>query len=341
MKTVKNTISFLLVSISTLLLAACGGGSGSTNNNDINIPTAGISVTSANAKPVSAEVLGSLSIVRGASAGIEVLEGVSISTQPGQFNYSDFIISQLSHVVEMDYLPGTATSGVAVQYSDTCTDGGTVTITGNVSVQNSLTAGDTLTLSYNNCALFNYTINGSMSLTVSQVTANYTGIAPFTLGVDVVLSNLSVNDMGSVFTSNGDMSFLIDVDGAGNDDMQISGNSLTASTSNQAVRLTNYLYDMAFTSTNDFTVSLQGTISSTNLNGSVTYTTPTPFTGNGTVYSGNPTAGELHITTSADSSQAWLIALSDGANVQIDLDTNGDNTVDDTVMTTWTELENL
>ncbi|MCU7916635.1 MAG: hypothetical protein KZQ65_12305 [Candidatus Thiodiazotropha sp. (ex Gloverina cf. vestifex)] len=49
----------------------------------------------------------------------------------------------------------------------------------------------------------------------------------------------------------------------------------------------------------------------------------------------------MHITTSADSSQAWLTAQPDGINVQVDIDSDGDNNIDSTVMTTWAELEGL
>jgi hypothetical protein len=46
-----------------------------------------------------------------------------------------------------------------------------------------------------------------------------------------------------------------------------------------------------------------------------------------------------HNTT--DDRQAWVIAQADGVNIQIDIDMDGDEVVDLTVMTTWSELQDL
>jgi len=121
--------------------------------------------------------------------------------------------------------------------------------------------------------------------------------------------------------------------------MSLSGNSLTTSTDSEIERLTNYLYGLTYNAVSDFSISLRGTIASAKIDGIVSYTIITPSTGNDFVSLGNPTAGELHITTTADSSQAWLIAQADGINVEIDTDGNG--TVDSIVMTTWPELQAL
>ncbi|MEJ2593230.1 MAG: hypothetical protein P8178_17905 [Candidatus Thiodiazotropha sp.] len=340
MRTAYNKTLFLIASISTLTLSACGGGGGSTNLG-INVPTTGVSLTTTNARPVGATVLGSVDTVQGASSGVSALTGVSINNQPGHFNYADFIVRELSQAVASDALPGGNATGVAVQTTLDCLTSGTVSVSGDVADPNTLTAGDSLTFSFNNCNVDGYVTNGGMDLSVSYVTPNFTGIEPFTLDVDVVLHSLSVNDSGSSYSANGDMSLLIDVDSVGNESVRLSGSSLATTASTESTLLSNYQYDMNYATNADFSVSLQGTVASTKIDGAVSFTTLTNFTGNDNVYGGYPTAGELHITTTADSSQAWVIALSDGTNVQIDLDTNGDDTVDSTVMTTWTELESL
>jgi hypothetical protein len=95
------------------------------------------------------------------------------------------------------------------------------------------------------------------------------------------------------------------------------------------------------TSMGDNSVMLQGTLTSTKIDGSVSYASITAFAGNDNLYSGNIAAGELHISISADISQTWLTALSDGLNIQINIDTDGNNLDDATVMTTWSELQSL
>ncbi|MEJ2453014.1 MAG: hypothetical protein P8103_02500 [Candidatus Thiodiazotropha sp.] len=340
MHIISKSTAILISLLTALVLAACGGGGGGGGVPGTNVPTAGVSITTSNAKPVSAAVLDSVDTVEGSTAGVGILTGVSVVSTTDGFNYPDFIVSQLNKLLSQDMLVGGNLSGVAISETYNCTSG-TFNVTGNIADVNTLTAGDTLTISFSNCSDSGVVINGSMSMTFTQVSAGFDGFAPFTLGINVVMTNFSVNDSGYVISTNGDMSMLLSVDASGNESMQLSGSSLSSSAGGEAELLTNYAYDMMYSSAGAYSVTLQGTLASTKIDGSVSYTTITPFTGNDYVGSGNPTGGELHITTSADSSQAWLIAQPDGVNVQIDIDTDGDNTVDETVMTTWTELQSL
>jgi hypothetical protein len=67
----------------------------------------------------------------------------------------------------------------------------------------------------------------------------------------------------------------------------------------------------------------------------VTYSTPVVFTGFDNDY---PDTGELLVE--GDSSSARLIAM-DNVNVRIEIDADGDGTIDDTIDTTWAELAAL
>lgn len=75
-------------------------------------------------------------------------------------------------------------------------------------------------------------------------------------------------------------------------------------------------------------------------NVNVTFTTITPFTGNVDVSEGNPTAWQLQLT-GQDGTQAWVTAQPDGINVEIGLALLGGSTPDTTVMTAWSELEEI
>jgi hypothetical protein len=338
MRTTYNKTTMLLTAIATLTLSACGGGGGGTS---LGIPTTGVSLTATNAKPVSAEVLNSTNTVQNATAGTTIIPGVSISTQAGHFNYADFIVKKLTQTIESKALIDSIATGVAVQTQLNCATSGNFTVSGTVADQDYLTADDSLTYRFNNCNTDGTVINGSMSLSVNSVSDFYTGDAPYTLDIDVVMTRLSVNDSGIIYTSNGDISMRLDVDASGNETAQRSSTSLSSTAAAGGVILSNYQNDLTYASNADFTASMQGTIASTKIDGAVSFTTLTALTGNDNIYNGYPTAGEMHITTTADSSQAWVTALSDGVNVQIDLDLDGDDSVDDTVMTTWTELESL
>lgn len=334
----------LALFLSALILTACGGGGGGGGNSNINVPTGGVSITTGNAKPISAEVFYSIDTVQGATLGASMLTGVSVQNTTNEFNYPDLILQQLNNALANSTLFGSGATGVAISGTIPCTQG-QVSISGDMANPNtsSLTVGDTINLSFSNCTEIGVTLNGTMAMTITNVGTGFElfQLPPYTLGIDVVVNNFSVSEGGMTVTGNGDIAMLISEGASGGSSLVLSGNSLSASSGSQGEILTNYLYDIQYTATDDFTVSLDGTIASTLINGSVSYTTITPFTGNDKLYAGYPTAGEVHVTTSIDSSQAWITALSDGSTVQIDIDTDGDSTVDDTVMTTWTELESL
>ncbi|MCU7851053.1 MAG: hypothetical protein KZQ80_02450 [Candidatus Thiodiazotropha sp. (ex Monitilora ramsayi)] len=334
----KNLFTIVLTA---LVVAACGGGGGGTSSGST-VPTAGVSITTANAKTVSAATLDSIDTVQGATSGADFLPAVSINGQPGSFNYPDFFTRQLDRFSVVESMSSGNVSGVAISGVDNCSGGGTVSVSGNIFTTGSLTAGDTISLVFNNCIHLGDVANGSMSMTITQISPGYDGNPPYTLGINVVLSGFSVNASGFVITSNGDLAMLTDEDLSDNINMILSGTSLTATAGGQSEMLRNYRYEiMANLIGGPFSFSLQGTFASTRINGAISYSTITPFTGNDLVGTGEATIGELHITTSADNSQAWLIAQPDGINVQIDIDLDGDNTVDNTVMTTWTELYSL
>ncbi|MCU7906806.1 MAG: hypothetical protein KZQ76_13380 [Candidatus Thiodiazotropha sp. (ex Epidulcina cf. delphinae)] len=343
MEPTKTRVTTLIITVATLIITACGGGGGdSGGDGGVIVPTSGVSISATNAKSITAAAINSVDTVQGMTAGTAVLTGVSVNAPASDFNYPDFFVQQLAWLSALDNLPKDSVTGVTISESEACANGGSVGLAGNVNNLNVLTAGDSLTLSFHDCPVGGSVTNGAMSLTVTRITPNFAGNPPYTLGLEVVLTNLSVNDGGLVATGSGDMSMLLTVDSAGNESMVLAGDSLTTSASGQAETLSNYRYEITINDfTGNYSLSLLSTFAGTEIGGSVSVTTITPFTGNDFVGAGDPTAGQLHVTTSIDGSQLWLIAQPDGINVQIDIDTDGDNSVDSTVMTTWAELESL
>lgn len=161
----------------------------------------------------------------------------------------------------------------------------------------------------------------------------------------MVLNRFAVTYGGATVTNDGDMSLVFDVGASGNSQVTFSGNTLTSTTSTgRGTRLTQYLYDtQSDDATGDYSSTQQGTLASTGIDSAVSFATTSPFTGNDFVGDGNPTAGRLHITTDADTSQAWLTAQSDGVHVEITVDSGGNGIVDGdgTLTTTWAELQGL
>jgi hypothetical protein len=79
-------------------------------------------------------------------------------------------------------------------------------------------------------------------------------------------------------------------------------------------------------------LSASGTLDSTQLAGVVQYSTPVTFAGEGFDY---PSSGALLVE--GENSSARLTAI-DNVNVTIEVDSNGDGVIDDTINTTWADL---
>ena len=343
MLSVKSCIRILIAALATCLVAACGGGGGGSSS----LPATGVSITSANAKQVSAVVVDSVNTVEGATGGAAFLTGVSVTAQASDFNYPDFFVDQLHRISTLGSLPnGGSVTGVTIPpTTDSCTllggTSGTFTVSGNI--DDPPVAGNSITVTYNSCILGTTILNGSMTINFTQVAGDLVN-PPYTMVLTVSLSGFSVTDTvtGLAVASSGDMTMSIDEALNGDINLVLSGSSLSSSAAGVTETLSSYVYDILGNDlSGDFSIDLRGTIASTVIGGSVSFDALAPFMGNDFVFNGNPTAGELHITTSLDSSQAWVTAQNDGMTVLIEVDLDGDNIVDDTISTTWTELENL
>jgi hypothetical protein len=335
MKSIKRHITLPALAITALTIVSCGGGGGDGGGTSSNP----ISLTASNAKPVSAEILDSSDTVQGTTAGPAILTRGAVNPEASDFNFPEFVVQQLAQVQALGTPPNTTLAGAIISpYTYSCTSSGQFTLSGNdADGSGDLTAGDSVTLAFASCIESGVSVNGSISMTITQLTGDIIN-APYTLGVDVTLTNLSVSVSGHSATSNGDMSMLIAEDGSQNQTFELSGNSLTSWVLGQRETLTNYLYEFALNDvTGAYTFSLQGTFANTTIGGSVTYTTVTPFTGTDP---NDPTAGELHIVGSGGS-QAWLTADPGGSVVYIDVDADGDGTAETQITTSWAELDSL
>jgi hypothetical protein len=332
MKPIMKYLNLPALAISALLIASCGGGGG---GDDGGTPSSSVSLTSSNAKSVSAEVLDSSETVQGATAGPAILTGVSVETTTIDFNYTEFVVQQLIQVESQGVVPSATLAGVIPSGTVSCTSDGTWTISGtDADNSDTITAGDTINLVFDNCDQGSVTVNGSISMGITQLVGDLT-TPPYTLGVSVTLTNLSVTVDGHSATSSGDMSMLIEQDGSNNETYELSGSSLSSTVSGNTVTLSDYHYEFTLNDVSGaYSISLQGTFTSSEINGSVSYTTTTPFTG---IEPGDPTAGALHITGD-NGSQVWVTADSNGTTVYIDVDADGDGTAETQIVTTWADL---
>jgi len=344
MTNASNGTAIFFAATTSLIFTACGGGdNGDDHGNTVILPTSGITITSSNAQRIGAAVVNSVGTLQGTTSGTGVFTTVSIPPQIGRINFRDFILQQLRVVPDLGPLPGDNVAGKILSETLSCPDGGNVNLSGEVADQNTLTVDDVINLSFSICDIDGYVSNGSVAITVTRVVGN-DGKRPFTLGVDMVVNGLAVSYDGTTVTSDGDMAMFLDAGASGDDHVTFSGNAMTStSSSGQVGLLTDYLCDIQVSdSTGEYSITPQGNLAATQIDGSVFFATTTPFTGNAFVGSGAPTAGQVHITTETDNSQAWLTAQPDGIHVMIttDRDGNGIEDEDGTITTTWADLQN-
>jgi len=344
MKSAKFTTVTLFFAIMALLLAACGGGGGGGDDSTAvpTAPAAGVSITADNAPLISAEVLRSVDIIQGFQVVGDVLPAVQVNPAGTEFNYSDFFVQQLKRLPALALSSSdVSVTGITIDPTREDCDFGTMTTSGEVTDLNVLTVGDVITIKFNRCELDGIILNGTMSMTITGLSDNFDFTPPYALGVDVVLTVFSVEAGGQSASADGDMSMLLTENANGDETLGLTGNSLTAWGGGKVETLTNYHYDLSWEAVGFYSFELQGTLASTVIGGSVSFSSTTPFTGNEIEFDGNPTSGVLWITTSADASQALFSAQFNGIDVFIEVDADGDGNYETLIPITWVELEAL
>jgi len=136
-------------------------------------------------------------------------------------------------------------------------------------------------------------------------------------------------------TSDGTVSATIDTTNALSLFTGVSGELMTLDRNQSSERLTEFLSSLNVDVSQQIPTYVRtssGTLDSTQLAGVVRYSTPVAFQGLGNDF---PNAGEFLVQGAASSLR--LIA-ENNTDVRIELDTDGDGNVDETIETTWAEL---
>ena len=218
-----------------------------------------------------------------------------------------------------------------------CEVSGSITISGDLAdpITPSLTEGDVISVDADNCDDgLGEVIDGVMDLSVGAFEGDLlSGLYDLTMSMDLTV--FSVRTAGETLTSSGDANVIINNLAAPSVSAEVSGISMTTQSGTLTETLSNYMSAQTLDAGQQpapYTLNSNGTLDSTELAGSVTYSTPVTFEG---FDNGYPQTGELLVT--GDSSSARLIAL-DAVNVRVEIDSDGDGTVDDVIDTTWAAL---
>jgi len=323
----KMLIKTLVLGAGLSLVAACGGGGGGGSNPPVVIaPDATISSQNA------VEIAG------------DVVTGVLDTGELGAFGGSGLIGADSGAGPAMSKASATAANkGVNVILSapfgpevSPCAMGGNVSVSGNLSSQDTLTPGDTITARFTICDDGEgEVVNGVLTLDVDTFDGDL--LSGFVaIGVTMGFQGFSVTENGEITTVQGGLSVLIDTRNYPLSTFTMSSGSLSVTDGVETVVLSNFTTTASADESSQppaFTFESSGRIS-VPTHGSVTYRVEEPFTGFG---ESDPDSGVLYIEGEMG---ANITATVLSANqVQLEMDYDGNGSIDETVIVTWVELE--
>lgn len=322
--------------ITLLSLSGCGGGGGGGGDSSPTPTTGDVTITSANAVEVASDVYEAIGDT--ASLGDFGTGGLIGSAGPANPTLSKSAVT----LATKSGLEGTIDTGslIAVAFGPERTDcavSGTVTVSGDISDPNTLSAGDTISLRFNNCDDGDGQVaNGSLTLTVDTLSGDLDS-GFFALGVSLDFGSLSVLEAGETTAVDGSLSMLVDTTDYPVTTASLSSPSLSVTSGAQSANLSNYSATVTLDESSmppAFSVTSSGRIGLPDQSGAVTYSVREPFTGFG---DSDPQAGVLFIR-GANNASITMTVLSD-TQVQLEMDYDGNGSVDETAILTWVEFE--
>ncbi|NIS91358.1 MAG: hypothetical protein GTN98_15045 [Woeseiaceae bacterium] len=313
-------ISVLIVSMGLVLCASCGGGGGggaapaptpTPPPNPMALP-----ITADNAQDITEVVLESV------IATIDIVDFADVVGLPAL---------------------GSSNQGIAkltvrdIYIQITSCDTGEVTVTWNDADDNlELSTGDTLDADFDMCFLADSgtTLDGAVSFTNIVVVGEPEFVTPWRLAMTFSFDNLTGMDSSGTSIIDGSLNVDIASDDNVVIELSVSTPALTAQDSGMSVTLSDYLLTQLINvSTSEQRISADGTLTSTELEGSVSFETQQDFVIFG---DDNPSSGQMLI---ADANSSVLVTVLDNLSVQLEIDLDRDGTIDQTIVVTWTELD--
>jgi hypothetical protein len=312
-----------------VLLTACGGsGDGAGAGNDIPPPSAALAITPGNSLQVS-QVAYQAVMSSGEIADLAGDSGLTASTggNVAKTTVNRKAAGSVSTIVQQVAIGPTIVD---------CAIHGSLTVTASLANPLTLSAGDTITAEYTNCNDgIGEVIDGTLSFVVDAFDGDIlTGLYLMTMMMEIL--EFQVATAEDVLMASGDGTATVDTRLAPYVEASVSGDAMVSNTNNSSEALTNYSSAQTFDGRLDpapYTMIASATLDSSSLAGSIVYSTAVMFEGFGENY---PNRGELLIE--GMNSSARLIAEENGIDVRIEIDSDGDSIVDDTILTTWAEL---
>jgi len=310
-----------LIFITAAMVAACGGGGGGDSAAALQ-QTASAEIDSNNA----AEIAGTTMDAALTSTEFDQLADLGVFGAPvtasATLAGSEAAVTLARKTAQLQ----ATTAEVSVGPETTeCPLGGFMTVSAEIQNPETLTAGDSFSLSYMDCDFGEGTVaNGGIGFTVSSFDGDLVS-EQFELGFELNIDNLQMVEVVENVTFDGDMSMSLNIN-ATSTTVTVSGSSLSLTNGVETFTLSDYstvaTVDESVFPTS-FSVETSGYLMSSRFDGEVYFSTSATLQGSG---EGHPGTGEFMVT-GADGATVKVIPM-DEQNVRLELDLDGDDAVD-------------
>ena len=323
-----------LVSIGTVLamLAGCGSSGGDNSSGPLaaNLAT----ITTQNAPVIAGAVVGS-ALEGGGLGSLAALGplGVPVSSTGDVFAKINEVQREQTEFLKGSALSGEIQTPIPPQMT-MCPGGGMMTLTGDIQNALTLSPNDSITIQFESCADgMGGMTNGMFTMQITSFEGDLVaGTALF--GMTVTVSDFQVTADGVVAVANGSVSMTINTQSVGSMSISITSPSLSVASGGVTGTLSNFSVSHTIDEvTGTYTYDLSGSLTSSEFEGQVNFSTSVLLQGTGTGYA---SVGEV-VISGADGASIRVIAL-DGVLVRLEIHLDDDGVAEDTVDTTWAAL---
>jgi hypothetical protein len=327
----------LALSLASAFLAACGGGGGGVTAITAPVATAALSSTNQDIAAQEASSTAFLPLF-----GAQTLTGAQTTDESALFKIARAQLDKLpTYLTEAQ--SNNALIGAVQSQTYNCTSGGSLSVSVSDADNNGvISAGDSATITGNNCVESGETISGSLGLVINSLSGVY-GSTSYSAGITMTFNGLSVASPQYSASMSGSLSLTAVANGVNSLSQTLSTPSLTVSATYAGVTRSRSLTTYSATATRSpnttygylDTYTASGVLTSTALSSqTITFNTTTPFVARPS--DDYPSSGVMVITGAANS-QLKLTALSN-TQVRQELDANGDGTYESSTTVNWNTL---
>lgn len=328
--------TILLLSATGILGACGGGGGGGGGGGTVGIAaSAPVTIASANAQQVASSTFGATDGLTGSTDGAGGLVPAAVGQiRSTQINIVETIIEQARQAPDLLPISSSGVAPAAVQSLNQNCDTGSISGTFNDNDNDlTLSTGDTVSMTANNCDISGTITNGSISLSNVVVTGDELS-PPYSLQFRLQATNFSVSVAGETVVMGGDGTISESSNDGINITSSVSGNGIEITAGGESLILTDYnIQETENQATGAYSISINATVSSSSLGGSVIVTTDVALTGVGAF-----DADSGQITCVGAGNTRVTVIVVDSVNVQLEVDQNGDGITDATLSAAWVNL---